>query len=116
MGNDVVVSNPYCIARNSSYALNANVDSLVTSVSINHPTAIEKISCNGSISFDPQQRTVTSTDRTICAMSLYNANGMLLATTRSRTLQLAGLSKGTYVVKAERHSQPVISRSIIINE
>ena len=116
MGNDVAVSNPYCIARNSSYALNANVDSLVTSVNINHPTAIEEISCNGSISFDPQQRTVTSTDGTICAMSLYNANGMLLATTRSRTLQLAGLAKGTYVVKTERRSQPAVSRSIIIKE
>ncbi len=114
MGNDVAVSNPYCIARNSSYALNANVDSLVTSVDINHPTAIRNVSSDNVIRYDAQQHTVTSDDVAVSGLSLYNAGGQLLKSTRGRSLLLEGLPKGTYVIKADRQAQQPISKSIVI--
>lgn len=40
MGNDVAVEHKYNLAKHCSYGLNANVDSLVTEVTVNHPTAI----------------------------------------------------------------------------
>lgn len=36
MGNDVSIDNPYNLAKNCSYGLNANVDTLVTTVAVNH--------------------------------------------------------------------------------
>ncbi len=114
MGNDVDVSNPYCIARNSSYALNANVDSVVTEVTINHPTAITNVVSGNAFSYDATQRTVTSDDASVTALSLYNASGQLLKSTNGRSLRLEGLSTGTYVVKVERYAQKPISKTIVV--
>lgn len=117
MGNDIDVSNAYCIARNSSYALNANVDSLVTSVSINHPTAIENVSAQGvSIVYDAQTGTVTASDANVSAISVYNTAGQLLGSARARNLNAGRLPKGAYIVKAERHAQPAITKYIYVKE
>lgn len=117
MGNDIDVSNAYCIARNSSYALNANVDSLVTSVNINHPTAIENVSAQGeSIVYDAQTGTVTASDATVSAISVYNTAGQLLGSARARNLNAGRLPKGAYIVKAERHGLPAITKYIYVKE
>ena len=43
MCNDLSPSHKYCLSRNANYALNANVDPRVESVTPNYPTAINKV-------------------------------------------------------------------------
>ena len=43
MGNDVKPTHKYSLAKACNYALSSNVDSLVTEVTVNHPTGIREI-------------------------------------------------------------------------
>ena len=65
MGNDVKPTHKYCLSKHCSYGLNSNVDSLVTKVTINHPTGIQFIQNNPETSpndavYDLQGRRIIS--------------------------------------------------------
>lgn len=65
MGNDVKPDHQYSLAKACNYALNSNVDTLVTSVEVNHPTAIRFINndpaaLSNSAIYDLQGRRIAS--------------------------------------------------------
>ena len=65
MGNDVKPTHKYCLEKYCSYALNSNVDSLVTKVDVNHPVGINEISTNNTnpesnVTYDLQGRRIVT--------------------------------------------------------
>ena len=117
MGNDIAVSNPYCIARNSSYALNANVDSLVTAVDIVHPlSAISSVAGNaqGKLSFDETTKTVSMPNAAGITLRAYTTGGEIVKSSANGSMALAALPSGTYIIKAERKGSNTESLKIVI--
>ena len=102
MGNDISVAHPLSITRNASYALNSNVDPIITSVSICHPTAVGKVSATPNrISYDSTSQTASVQTITPASISLVSMTGAVLKTSASTSLSLQDVPSGCYVVRAD---------------
>lgn len=104
MGNDISTDNPLSLVRHASYAMNSNVDKIVTSVEINHPTGISSVGGNQkqTLLYDEASSTVRlSGVGQAQKISVYTTDGVLVKQTTASTLSMANLRPGVYVVKAK---------------
>ena len=95
MGNDVPVRHQYNLAKWCSYALNANVDTLVTHVDVKPYDA----------SLGVRDMRLTG-DETVMAgeVSIYNMIGVQVSKAATREEAIAQLPRGFYIIKG-RNSQ-----------
>jgi len=95
MGNDVPVRHQYNLAKWCSYALNANVDTLVTHVDVKPYDA----------SLGVRDMRLTG-DETVMAgeVSIYNLIGVLVCKAATKEEAIAQLPRGFYIIKG-RNSQ-----------
>ena len=95
MGNDVPVRHQYNLAKWCSYALNANVDTLVTHVDVKPYDA----------SLGVRDMRLTG-DETVMAgeVSIYNLMGVLVCKAATKEEAIAQLPRGFYIIKG-RNSQ-----------
>lgn len=103
MGNDVDASEAYSLAKYCSYALNSNVDTLVTEVQILHPTSIQDIvkedkGCKLKYNPTDSQLTIQS-DCEIKKLNIYSMNGTLMTYTDGPCINVNRLPKGLYVIQ-----------------
>lgn len=109
MGNDVVTTHKYSLARTSTYAIASNVDTLITSVKT---TGLKSVISNDNakalvvypnpaiskVNFLLPDANVEAID-----YQLYNAMGQIVATKRSvpttERVDLSNLSEGVYILK-----------------
>ena len=103
MGNDIDTTNPLSISRNASYALNSNVDKLVESVTISHPTGISQLNAGGkqAIQYDSLKHTVSIEGGKTAKLTVYTLTGTLVKQAKASSLSLADMASGCYVVKAD---------------
>ncbi len=95
MGNDVPVSHQYNLAKWCSYALNANVDTLITHVDVK---PYEKLSDIIEMHYADDKTEMTGT---VC---VYNMAGMLVRKAATREKAIGMLPRGLYIIKG-RNSQ-----------
>ena len=122
MGNDVKTSNPYSLPKASNYALNCNVDTLVTEVNINHPTGIRPISKADeekiTIRFNAQDQILTAdspSSFTIHSLQLFSASGKCVATCQCPSTSTRNLPSGVYIARIRLADGTFISRKFIKN-
>lgn len=103
MGNDIDTTNPLSISRNASYALNSNVDKLVESVTINHPTGISQLNAGGktAMQYDSLKHTISIVGGKTAKLTVYTLAGTLVKQATASSLSLADMASGCYVVKAD---------------
>lgn len=111
MGNDVAVENPYNLARNCSYGLNANVDTLVTEVSVSHyqsgistVTADKDATLKVVLTPNPVENTMyasLSNGAAVESVAIYDFKGacVLVATgVNGGAVDVSNLTRGIYAV------------------
>ena len=121
MGNDVATSHPYSIPKVCNYALNCNVDSLVTEVTINHPTAIKHIfslddeaKVQLRLHVDGQYLTADlPSNVTPKQVTIYSVAGNLLISNPGSTIRIESLPKGVYIVRIALSNGGYVSRTFI---
>ena len=113
MGNDIPTEHPYSIVRACSYGLNANVDTLVTSVVIQHPTAISTVRAGHLAVRQVQDWLYVESDEEVSQVALYAANGQLVATEPGTRLEVAALPKGIYIARILFHDGRTAHQSFI---
>ena len=104
MGNDVATDNPLSLVRNVSYALNSNVDPLVESVTINHPTGIASLVAGetASIAYDSATQTATvNGGGKALSMSVCSMDGSVVKRVFASRISLCDVPSGCYVLKAD---------------
>ena len=103
MGNDIDTTNPLSISRNASYALNSNVDKLVESVTISHPTGISLLNTGGkkAMQYDSLKQTISIEGGKTAKLTVYTLAGTLVKQATASSLSLADMASGCYVVKAD---------------
>ena len=100
MGNDIPVENPYNLARACNYALSANVDTLITEVTIQHPTAaIKTVRTQNAALQQAQDWLYAKSDAKVCGIDLYSPKGVMLATVKEDRLWIGTMTQGLYIAK-----------------
>ena len=103
MGNDVNADQDYCLAKYANYALCSNVDSLVTSVQVNHPTGIapfhQDLSAAHLVYDSALQRLHVQGLSTITALRVYAMSGRMVAEAAGDSIDLSQVTDGVYVVE-----------------
>ena len=100
MGNDIPVENPYNLARACNYALSANVDTLVTEVTIQHPTSsIQTVHTQNMALLQSQEWLYAQSGSKVCGIDLYNPKGVIIAATMEDRLWIGTLPQGLYIAK-----------------
>lgn len=105
LGNDVKTSNPYSLPKASNYGLNCNVDSLVTTVTINHPTPV-----SSTLAPDDEAKIHLRVSKKMLTADLpsgaipgrivvYSLSGKQVASSHSSSVAIGALPKGVYVVR-----------------
>ena len=110
MGNDVPVTHKYNLAKHCSYALNANVDSIVTKVNVNHFAGVERLHADAGESSlncypNPASDLLSLTcNSNIDNVKIYATDGACLVNKNvglsSAVLSVAHLAPGMYVLHA----------------
>lgn len=122
MGNDARPNHRYNLAKWCSYGLNANVDTLVTDVAINHydPMSIGQVlnDLNKAVIFYEPDTGSIAVSSTECAskVSVYTTAGTIVADVplaNNRTGNLS-LTEGVYIVRADFGIKGSQCRRIII--
>lgn len=117
MGNDVSTSHPYSMPKYCAYALNSNVDTLVTEVEVKYPTGIGTISSEQTafnLRFDDQHLTVEiPTGAFISRLDLYAPSGKCVRTGRGRSLETASLPHGVYLLRISLQDGKTVLRKFI---
>jgi len=121
MGNDVATSHQYSFPKWANYAVNANVDSLVTVVDINYPTGIRDVSLDGVVS--RMQLQTNGSTLTVAlpgnakaeSVEVFATNGKraLRKSGNATTLAIGTLPSGVYVVSVRTKGGNVYSERFI---
>ena len=122
MGNDVATAHPYSLPKACAYALNSNVDSLVTEVVINHPTGIRQLTkideAKVSIHLNTNAQILTAecpSGFNITNIQLYATSGKCMAASRHQTVSTKGLPRGVYMARISMADGTVVCRKFINN-
>lgn len=100
MGNDIPVENPYNLARACNYALSANVDTLITAVTIEHPTSSVSVPVLEHVALYQDENWIyTREEAEACRICLYNTQGVMIATAMDNRLWIGELVRGLYIVR-----------------
>lgn len=103
MGNDVDVSDKYSLAKYCSYALNSNVDSLITNVTVLHPTAIQQVENKEDkckLYYDKAESKLTlEGDEHIKELRIYAMDGRLVTKANAVSVVLNSVPNGIYIVQ-----------------
>lgn len=104
MGNDVPVRHKYNMAKWCSYALNANVDTLITHVDVKpyQSTGIKEI------------RQAGNNSEFVGKVSVYNAVGVQVRMAATREEAIALLPRGLYIIKGRESNGKVIAEKVNI--
>lgn len=123
MGNDVPVTHEYNLAKWCGYALCANVDPVVTKVSINRPTALQNIKSEPSgglkCYLNPGNDMLNiQCTYGIANLAIYSADGACVVCKpakqlSSTVLQVSHLASGIYVLKATCCNGSVLSAKFL---
>lgn len=113
MGNDLSIDSPYNIAKNCSYGLNANVDTLVTEVAVNHyPSGVQAVTAQAkaglTVALTPNpvedvMYVAISSGAQAAHVSVYDFKGALViseAEPAGGGIDVSALSRGIYAVVA----------------
>lgn len=122
MGNDVKTAHPYSLSKACAYALNSNVDTLVTEVTPNYPTAIRSPWSSGesriTVRIDGAGQTVVldaPSGFRIHEVQLFSPTGNRLAVSPGNRLSVRCLPKGAYILRAILSDGTTISRTFVRN-
>ncbi len=100
MGNDIPVENPYNLAKACNYALSANVDTLVTAVTIQHPASyVSTPVIEHATLLQVDDWLCARGGAEICKIDLYNPQGVVMATAAENRLWIGELPQGLYIAK-----------------
>lgn len=100
MGNDIPVESPYNLARACNYALSANVDTLITEVTLQHPTtSVASPRAERTALRQTQGWLYAQGDTEVCRIDLYNPKGVMVATARENGVWVDRLPQGFYIAK-----------------
>ena len=103
MGNDVDASEKYSLAKYCTYALNSNVDSLVTHVDVLHPTAIERVESNKGkcqLQYNSADFRLTLEGvEQLKGLRIYTTDGRLVKNSNTDSVVLNNLPQGIYIVQ-----------------
>lgn len=121
MGNDVKTKHPYSLAKYCSYALNSNVDTLVTEVAVNHPTAINPAYADTEL--DKVRLHVNAAEQLVGMdvpaglalreLRLFATTGQCVAAGSGSRLSTRTLPTGVYVLRATLSDGRTVSRSFV---
>lgn len=125
MGNDTRPEHPYNLAKWCSYGLNANVDTLVTSVNVRHydgsgiPATVSDRASRISVQYDKESHTLTVNGgdcKSDCSLTVYNSAGVSVAVSpikdgRSMPLSIA---PGHYIAVITGKGESLRSASFIV--
>lgn len=121
MGNDVKTNHKYSLVKAASFAINSNVDTLVTEVDMN-PSSLEDISVSGkdkgmTVFPNPvkEKLNIILNDGDGCqSVELFNATGMCVFSDNScsQDIDLSTLNAGTYVLTVHSKSGKVFTEKI----
>lgn len=99
MGNDIPCEHPYNIAKACNYALNANVDTVITEVAIQHPAAVDPISVDDvALTLEEGQLYVKAAGE-VSRVVLYATSGQSVASALGHHVGVAHLPKGMYIAR-----------------
>ena len=99
MGNDIPCDHPYNIAKACNYGLNANVDTLITTVTIQHPTGISSVDTEQLGLRQEQDWLYVEADGKVCHVTLYATSGQPVITESSGRVGVATLPRGIYIAR-----------------
>lgn len=99
MGNDIPCEHPYNIAKACNYGLNANVDTLITTVDIQHPTGISSVDTKQPRLRQEEDWLYVEADAEVSLLTLYAASGQPVAAATAHRVAVATLPKGIYIAR-----------------
>lgn len=115
MGNDIPVEDPYNLAKACNYALNANVDTLVTSVTIQHPTSISTMSMECTTLYQTQDWLQTKSNAKVCKIDIYTLQGDLIEANMGDRVWLGRLPHGIYLAKIHLDNKCIVTQKFILH-
>jgi hypothetical protein len=120
LGNDVKTSNPYSLPKASNYALNCNVDTLVTEVVINHPTGIrhtktDEAKVSVRLSSDGKHLTVDSPVSEVSTLRIFSSSGQQIVTSQGSTAVTTSLPKGIYLLSIRLKDGTMVNKKFAKN-
>ena len=119
LGNDIPTSHPYSLPKACSYALNSNVDTLVTEVRVQHPDAVRRPSAGAdrlTVRLDAsghRLQVAVPSGLSVRQLQLYSPSGQCLARGRGSSLSLRPLPSGVYLLRAQLSDGTTASHSLI---
>lgn len=114
MGNDIPVENPYNLARACNYALNANVDTLITSVAIQHPTTeISAVHTEQATLYQTEDCLHVKNCAEVKQIDLYTTVGKKIASSMDDHLWIGALPRGIYIAKIHFANGSSVSQTFI---
>ena len=114
MGNDIPVENPYNLARACNYALSANVDTLITEVTIQHPTtSIKAVDTQRTSLKQTPDCLYAQSDAKVCGIDLYSPKGVMIATTKEDHVWIGTLEQGFYITKVYLANGDSVTRTFV---
>lgn len=119
LGNDIPTAHPYSLPKACAYALNSNVDTLVTEVAVNHPTAILRPKADASQlsirleSSSHQIIVAAPSGLSVRQVQLFAPSGQCVAQGSGTRLSCRSLPLGVYVLRAYLSDGTTLSRSFV---
>lgn len=120
LGNDVKTSNPYSLPKASNYALNCNVDTLVTEVVINHPTGIrhnktDEAKVSVRLSPDGKRLIVDSPVSEVSTLRIFSSSGQQVVASQGNTAVTSTIPKGIYLLSIRLKDGTMVNKKFAKN-